>query len=258
MILVGVSSCFFYPDPTRAFFGHKTLQYLERDMARYLLRDDVLPVLIPDVSEAALEKIFDRLGGLVLQGGSDLSPESYGEDWLDRSRWPGDRYRDAHELKLIAEACRRRLPVLGICRGAQLINVYFGGTLYQDLSTQIGSKILHRDATLYDKVSHPVEIMAGGLLEKIYGETGEIVVNSVHHQGIKTLGKSLCVEALSPSDHLVEAISYENPEEFFCLGVQWHPEFSATLGSKVADPDVLYEKFLAVVRLASSNRAKFL
>jgi putative glutamine amidotransferase len=251
MILLGVSSCFFYPDPARTVFGHKTLQYFERDMARYLMREDVLPVLIPDVAPASLEKIFDRLDGLVLQGGSDLSPESYGEDFLDKSRWPGDRYRDAYELRLVDEARRRRLPVLGICRGAQLINVYFGGTLYQDLSTQLGTEILHRDAQLYDRISHPVEIMAGGLLEKIYGDAGEIIVNSVHHQGIKSLGKSLCVEAVSPLDHLVEAVSYENPEEFFCLGVQWHPEFSTTLGDAIVDPQPLYESFLTVVRRRS-------
>lgn len=248
MILIGVSSCFFYPDPSRLVFGHKTLQYLERDMARYLVREDVLPVLIPDVGEAALEKIFDRLDGLVLQGGSDLSPASYGDPWLDKSRWPGDRYCDVHELRLIGEAQKRHLPVFGICRGAQLINVYFGGTLYQDLPTQLGTKILHRDANLYDRISHPVEIVAGGLLEKIYNDERELLVNSVHHQGIKNLGKSLCVEALSPLDHLVESISYENPEEFFCLGVQWHPEFSHTLGRKIADPLPLYEYFLSVIR----------
>lgn len=244
MILIGVGSSFFHPDPARDVFGHKTLQYLERDMARYLLRDNVLPVLIPDVDDSRLEKIFEKISALVLQGGSDLSPKSYGEVPLDSSRWPGDPYRDEYELKLIALAHKKKMPVFGICRGAQLINVYFGGTLYQDLATETATPVLHRDAHLYDRVVHDVTIETGGLLEKIYPATRHIQVNSVHHQGIRVLGKSLKVEARCKADGLIEAISYNNPDEFFCLGVQWHPEFSHSLPGKLADPEPLYQRFL--------------
>lgn len=249
MILIGVSSCFFYPDPARIVFGHKTLQYLERDMARYLSRADVLPVLIPDLLEASqLKNIFSKLGGLVLQGGSDLCPQTYGATPLDSTRWPGDPYRDEYEIKLMDLAKDKGLPVLGICRGAQLINVYFGGTLYQDLATEFDKTVLHRDAHLYDHVSHEVSLEKGGQLQKIYPQSKIVTVNSVHHQGIKTLGQDLKIEARSVKDGLIEAISYAGPQNFYCLGVQWHPEFSATLGEGVLNPEPLYDDFLNVVR----------
>ena len=134
MIKIGLSPCFMYPDADRTVFGPKTLAYVEADMARYVTNKGILPVLIPEVSDDLLEDILSELDGIVFQGGTDLAPETYGETPI--GPWKGDAYRDRYELKIMALAMKRELPILAVCRGFQLMNVYFGGTLYQDLETQ--------------------------------------------------------------------------------------------------------------------------
>ena len=167
MLKIGVTACFFYPDPSRAVFGHKTITYLERDMSRYLSRPGVLPVLIPDLaSETDLKEILDQMDGFVIQGGSDMAPESYGEKPI--GRWLGDRHRDEYELKIMDYAIRQGKPVYGICRGFQVMNVYFGGTLFQDTVTQRSGTPEHRDADLYDQMNHPVELIEGTLFHRLY------------------------------------------------------------------------------------------
>jgi len=242
MLKIGVTSCFFYPDITRTVFGHKTLCYLERDMARYLARENVMPILIPDLNEKELTPFLQELDGLVLQGGSDISPMSYGATGILDNKWPGDPYRDAYELKILAHAKQVKMPVLGICRGFQLINVFFGGTLCQDIPTQIEGALKHRDAILYDKINHNVSIKAGHLA-KIYPGQSVIGVNSVHHQAVEKLGAGLQVEAIAEDDNMIEGFSYDQQGQFF-LAVQWHPEFSHTLGDAIADPNPIYDYFL--------------
>lgn len=100
MLKIGLSACFMYPDPTRVVFGHKSLTYMENDMARFVARDGVLPVLIPDLPAEQLHSILEQLDGIVFQGGADLCPETYGEPYLDKERWPGDKHRDCYELAL--------------------------------------------------------------------------------------------------------------------------------------------------------------
>jgi len=247
MIKIGVSPCFLHPDPNRAYFAPKLLNYFENDMANYLTQKDVLPILIPKVDAVKLEYILSKMDGFVFQGGDDLSPKTYGAPFLDEARWPGDEIRDQFEFKILDYAIKNKKPILGICRGAQLLNAYFGGDLYQDLMTQKSDSILHRDGKLYDQVSHQVDLVKGSLLECIYSKEN-IQVNSVHHQGIKKLGKSLIIEATSPKDHLVEAFVGDNLTQQFILGVQWHPECSPTLGDKVASPGPIYDKFIEVVK----------
>jgi len=247
VITLGVSACFLYPDPSRSVYSAKTLAYLEADMARYLTRDDVMPVLLPDVGDQ-LESLLDRVDGLVLQGGSDMAPASYGAEPIEGGRWPGDPTRDAYELDLLDRAARRNLPVYGICRGAQVLNVWRGGTLWQDLPSQVGTSGTHRDPEAYDRIHHAVQCVEGGLLAQLYGKT-ELRVNSIHHQAIHTLGRGLTLEATSPDDGVVEAFS--DAGEPFLLGVQWHPEFSPTLGDTVDDAERLLDYFLEVVRRRS-------
>ncbi len=251
MIYIGVSSCFMYPDPNRLTFGHKTLAYFEQDMARWLSRPGVMPVLIPDLNETGLNQFLSEMDGFVFQGGVDVAPGSYKEEPIENGRWPGDPYRDQYELKIMDYAFKNKKPVLAICRGMQLANVYFGGTLYQDLKTQVEDALEHRSAELYDKINHSVTCTVDGLLKKIYG-VNELRVNSVHHQGIKTLGKNLVVDAISPTDKLVEAFHYKNPDQNYFVGVQWHPEFSHTLGKDLNDPDPIYLHFLSAVKAPRS------
>ncbi len=246
-IRIGVSAFFFYPDPSRPHFGKKTIACLENDMARYLTRPGVTPILIADLEGKALQQTLSGMDGFVLQGGSDVCPETYKTPYLDKKRWPGDPFRDFYEMRILDHAVKTGKPLLGICRGFQLINVYFGGTLYQDLKTEKNGTFQHRDADLYDQRHHSI-VFPPGLLQKIYGKKSSQRVNSVHHQGVKELGKHLHVEALCPEDGLVEAVSYHDLKKRFILGVQWHPEFSHTLKSRVLDSKPLYDYFLKEVR----------
>lgn len=251
MIKLGVTSCFLYPDQDRPYFAPKTLCYLENDMAKYLTRKGVLPVLIPDLSGEQMSFFLEDLDGLVLQGGSDVCPESYKEDYLDKSKWPGDKYRDDYELMVMDYFYKKNKPIYGICRGAQVVNTYFGGTLYQDLPGQLKSPTVHRDGGEYDKVKHSVEFISGGVLDKIYSGKDNRIVNSVHHQAVKTLGKGLTLEAKCPDDEIVEGFS-QIDDKNFVLAVQWHPEFSPTLGSEVLDPDPLFDFFLERIKTCKS------
>ncbi|MFZ4713241.1 MAG: gamma-glutamyl-gamma-aminobutyrate hydrolase family protein [Bacteriovoracaceae bacterium] len=243
MIKLGVSSCFMYPDQNRAVFGHKTLSYLEHDMSRFLSRKGVMPILLPDLPWEELEQYLIQMDGFVFQGGADVSPKSYQEELIENGRWPGDHHRDQYELKIMDWAFKNKKPVLAICRGFQLVNVYFGGSLYQDLKTQTKTGVEHRNAELYDRIYHDVDCTSGSLLADIYGKN-KLTVNTVHHQGVKVLGNDLIVDAICPEDQLIEAFHYKNMKENFVLAVQWHPEFSHTIQDKVISPEPLYQYFL--------------
>ncbi len=241
MIRIGVSACFMYPDPTRAVFGHKQLSYFEHDMSRFLARKGYMPILIPDLPKDQLEPFLSEMQGFVFQGGADIAPGTYRETPIENGRWPGDAHRDAYELSILDWAVKQEKPVLGICRGFQLLNVYFGGTLYQDLSLQTKTPVEHRNAEKYDRIFHEVECTPNGLIKKIY-QQDRLTVNSVHHQGVKTLGKDLVVDAKSAQDGLIEAFHHAGSVPV--LGVQWHPEFSHTLSDVVVDPNPLLDYFL--------------
>ncbi len=247
MIKIGVSACLMYPDPERNFFSAKTLCYLEKDMSEYLTREGVIPILIPPVSEIRLRSFLREMDGFVFQGGTDVSPKCYGDEFLDEEKWPGDYERDQYELQVLDFAYQHSKPVYGICRGFQVINTYFKGTLFQDLETQLTDSRPHRDTQTYDRLHHQIEFSKGGYLEGLYAGVETPQVNSVHHQGVKTLGDDLVVEAHSSQDGLIEAITYKNMDEKFILGVQWHPEFSHTLGEKIISPEPLYDLFLKAV-----------
>ena len=245
MIKLAVSSCLMHPDITRTTFGPKQLDYLENDMARYLASSDVMPVLMPDLDDDILARYMDEMDGLVLQGGADLAPETYGEKAI--GRWLGDRKRDLYEIRLIELALERNLPILGICRGMQLLNAFYGGTLYQDLGTQIEPTILHRDAVQYDSVHHSVQHTKDSLLAEVY-ETQTMLVNSVHHQGVKELGTDLVVESICLDKELIEAFRYRNLSEQFLWAVQWHPEFNHTLADTIPSGSPIIERFVAEVK----------
>lgn len=241
-----------YPDPSRLVFGPKILTYLESDMANYISQKGILPMLIPDLQERYLTPILEEMDAFVFQGGTDLSPASYGEEPIIPGKWPGDPYRDAYELKLMEYAFQAEKPVLGICRGFQLLNVFLGGSLYQDIAYQRPDAIKHRDAEAYDSLRHEVEITSDSFLKRIYGVDGEEgtpkIVNSVHHQGVKVLGKDLNVLAVCKEDGIIEAIGYKLAPEGKVFGVQWHPEFAYQKHQDELDSKKLIEFFLTHVK----------
>lgn len=227
---IGISARLLYPDPKRTFLPAKSVQYLEQSVANWVMSGDVLAFMIPEMSMATphvpntikAKHYVDMLDGLVLQGGADMSPETYGETPIN-PRWAGDRIRDQYEIELFHEFVTQGKPVLGICRGHQVINVALGGTLYQDITTQCEGKLQHRHESKYDHHFHDVRILPGTWLSQLYGDPDVKHCNSIHHQAIKTLGEGLVVEALSEPDGIIEAVRWEG--HCFVVGVQWHPEF---------------------------------
>jgi putative glutamine amidotransferase len=175
-----------------------------------------VPVLLPPVPEV-VEALLPHLDGLVLSGGPDVDPGRY--DALPLAATGAPRVdRDAAELGLLAAAATARTPVLGICRGLQLLNVARRGTLHQHLPDVLGSADHAPDAGVYGH--HPVRVTEGSLLARALDRT-RVEVLSYHHQAVDRLGAGLTVTAVAP-DGTVEAV--EDPSLPFCLAVQWHPE----------------------------------
>jgi putative glutamine amidotransferase len=212
----------------------KILHYLEDAIAQWLLSRDALVFMLP-VSERAAD-YAGALDGLVLQGGADLSPLAYGEQPL-KPEWAGDPMRDRFEIDLVQAFTDAGKPVLGICRGAQLINVALGGSLHQDVP-------LHR-ADDYDQHVHEVRLEPGSGLARLYDDPGPRRVVSIHHQAIKQLGRDLEVEARSVPDGVVEAI--RGTGRGYVCAVQWHPEFHGGRAGFL-DGGPLLDEFLAAAR----------
>jgi putative glutamine amidotransferase len=252
---IGVSACFMHADPTRALFKGKTLLYAEESMLRWIMSAGAVPLLVPRAAGAVpAADLLEGLDGLVLQGGADVAPAAYGET-PSRPEWSGDAIRDAYEIELVRLALDRGLPVLGVCRGAQVLNVALGGSLWQDIATMHPGGRVHRDWEIYDEHGHEVSVEPGSLLGRWYEGrlAGGARVNSVHHQAIKTLAPGLVVEARSLPDGVIEAVRLapagdsRGPARAFAYGVQWHPEFMAAGAPGCLDPRVLLDAFLGEV-----------
>ena len=190
------------------------------------------PLVLPLLHEAdAYRSIFPMIDGFVLSGGNDVDPGQYGKGGDCGRVGELTPQRDSVERLILAYAYANDIPVLGICRGFQMINVFFGGTLYLDLGDRAlipgripgdtGVSVEHRQACPYDHPVHGVEIARGTQLEHLLG-TRRLQVNSMHHQGIERLSPILRAAATSP-DGLVEAV--EMPGRSFIVGTQWHPEY---------------------------------
>jgi putative glutamine amidotransferase len=249
---IGVSARIFHPEPGAKGLRGKTLQYLEESIAHWVMSRDVLVFMIPTVghqgmlhpSNIRLRDYAKHLDGLLLQGGADVSPQSY-EERTTRPEWPGDRVRDMYELELLHEFVESGKPVLGVCRGCQLINVAFGGTLYGDIATDVPTAGIHVNEQ-YDQHRHSIRFPDGSTLVNMFPNQREAIVNSIHHQAVKTLGRDLNIEAVSASDGIIEAVRYRKSP--FVVGVQWHPEFHRAGGAELLDCTPLLDTFLRVAR----------
>ena len=206
-----------------------------------------LPWMIPLVrDEETLRGIFEQLDGVFLPGGADIDPASYGREphpLCDRT----DRERDRVELALARWALAEGKPALGVCRGLQLINVAAGGSLYQDLAEQLPGSLKH-DYFPYggsgftrDYLAHEVTVAEGSRMAAVFG-AGAVRVNSMHHQGIRTLGEGLVATAHAP-DGLIEGI--ESSDGRWVVGVQWHPE---ALTDGDAKSRALFAEFIEAAR----------
>ncbi|HEX5738610.1 MAG TPA: gamma-glutamyl-gamma-aminobutyrate hydrolase family protein [Hydrogenophaga sp.] len=234
---IGISARLLHHPPEGLGLPQKRLQFLESTMAHWIMAHRAIALMVPFVDEesplsanrAPMTEIVDLLDGLVLQGGIDICPETYGDTLRDPA-WAGDAIRDRYELGLLRGFIEAGKPVLGVCRGAQLINVYFGGSLVQDIPSLRPGSADHYDTSRYDRLMHEVRFAEGSSLHRLYGGSAPQRVTSIHHQCVDRLGEGLVVEAHSPQDGVIEAIRHGGPG--YVLGVQWHPEFHLSPGEE--------------------------
>ncbi|HWR42723.1 gamma-glutamyl-gamma-aminobutyrate hydrolase family protein [Sporomusa sp.] len=197
-----------------------------------------VPLLLPPVADPAIARSqVIAIDGLIMSGGPDVDPLLYGEEPLEKLGVV-NLCRDEYELLVVKAAAELKKPMLGICRGIQIINVAYGGTLYQDVSQITGCSIKHFQTTAQrEALWHTVSIEPQSVLATILGQQA-IRVNSYHHQAIKNLAPGFIVTAGS-KDGVIEAIELQN--EHFVLGVQWHPEM---LAEKSPSMLALFEKLV--------------
>ena len=179
-----------------------------------------IPVLFPYVDDGeTVEHLVDICDGFFFTGGADIDPKRYGEETRETI---GDvqEHRDEFEFNVFQRVIKTSKPILAICRGAQLVNVALGGTLYQDIPSEINTKIAHRQNEPKFSTSHDVKVLVGTPLHKIM-QAEQIKANSFHHQAIKTLGKGLEIMAVA-EDGIIEAVYL--PEREYLRAYQWHPE----------------------------------
>ena len=216
----------------RPLIGIPTRTYLDGALVRYAVGSlytralelaGGAPIAIPlQLGEETLGDIFARLDGLLLAGGADVHPSEFGEEVAP---YCGDidRARDAVELQLLRWAIDQKMPILGICRGIQMLNVAAGGTLYQDIRAQVHGALPHAHVPgePYNRLTHTIEVDPQSRLARALGAT-RIEVNSLHHQSIKQVAPGWRVVARAP-DGIAEGI--ESLNGHFALGVQFHPEW---------------------------------
>lgn len=211
--LVGVTA-------TRKPFDGAPRVRLNDTYVQAIAETGLVPVVLPPLDPSRAAAVLSRLDGLVLTGGEDVDPRRFGEAAHPRL---GEvvEVRDAWELALASGARARRIPVLAICRGIQLLAVAAGGTLIQDIPAQLPSDIAHDPGLGRDARTHAVRVEPGSRLAGILGET-QLRVNSFHHQAVRDVGAGFRATAWAP-DGIIEGMESTDPA-WWAVGVQWHPE----------------------------------
>lgn len=199
----------------------KVYSVINDDYIKSVQKAGGIPILIPFSDNIEnIKEYINKIDGIIFSGGEDISPLNYNEDPIKEVECIIEE-RDRFELELFKEVYEKQIPILGICRGLQIINIALGGSLYQDIYTQIPDCLGHSPKhTLRSNLYHSVKIEKDSKLFDIF-KTQDLKVNSFHHQSVKKLGKDLRISAIS-SDGIVEGI--ESTNEQFLVAVQWHPE----------------------------------
>ncbi len=181
-----------------------------------------IPLISPFLDQAFADELVEKMDGVILTGGADVHPNLYNEEVKEycQATQPD---RDESDLILLKAALKHKKPILCICRGSQIANVYFGGTLYQDINKDTNSTINHAAYTEFNKeISHKITIEKNTPLHNILN-VDEIGINSLHHQAVKDLGKGVKVMAKSSEDNIIESWYYEEDSQWI-RAYQWHPE----------------------------------
>lgn len=230
----------------RATYSKYPWYALRKNYVDPLLESACVPFILP-YSNAHIRHYLDRLDGLIIPGGGfDISPHVFGEQKMHPSVTTCE-IRTAFELSLTQEALSRKMPILGICGGAQLLNVALGGTLIQHIPDAIEASLAHEQPNPRHEPGHAIDIVSNTLLAEI-AQTATAPVNSAHHQAVDTLGQGLRVNA-NASDGVIEGIELENHP--FCIGVQWHPEFL------ISDVDnKLFKAFVEACSLYAQKKSR--
>jgi putative glutamine amidotransferase len=193
---------------------------LRADYSKAVVNNGGIPIMIPYHAEL-IDQYLSFCEGFIFPGGEyDISPSYYGEKPDPKTSASSDA-RTNFEIELMRKVLKKNKPLLGICAGEQLLNVVLGGTLYQDISSCINTKINHKPGGETSQNRHFIDIKENSLLHKIVGKD-RYKVNSHHHQAVHKLGEGLVISAKS-EDGIIEAI--ERPQSHFCIGVEWHPEY---------------------------------
>ena len=232
--IIGISSSVIV-DNSGSFAGYKRA-YVNKDYVDAVIRAGGIPLIIPfSTDEEVIISQAQLIDGLILSGGHDIDPYNYGQE---PSQKIGETFpeRDTYEMILLEESKKRGIPILGICRGFQLINVAAGGTLYQDLSLIPGNILKHNQVSNPTLKTHKIEIKENSFISSIFGK--ETMVNSFHHQAVDKVADDFIVVARA-SDGVVEAIEHKTYK--FLVAVQWHPEMLAVNCEKAR---VLFSKFI--------------
>lgn len=218
---------------------------LPQDYVDCVVRAGGLPLVLPNLSAEIAAEYVEVVDGLLLSGGGDVDPCFFGEEprpGLGRT----DAARDGFEIELTRAACTADLPILAVCRGIQVLNVAFGGTLIQHVPAQVEDAVKHAQETVrLNALAHSVTLEAGTMLQGIVGAE-EVRVNSFHHQALADVAEGFVVSARAV-DGVIEGI--EDPARAFCLGVQWHPE-------RRSDDPLTLRLFGGLVEAARSARGR--
>ena len=220
--IIGISASMIYEEKDQLFLGDKyscvAYSYIDA-----VYKSWGIPVTLPILKDvSAIREQVKLLDGIVLSGGRDVDPHFYGEEPLEKLEaiFPE---RDVHEMALIKAAIDLKKPILAICRGMQILNVVYGGTLYQDISYAPGEHIKHYQIGTPYQATHSIKIDKSSTLFRMADKLEVERVNSFHHQALKKLADGLKVVATAP-DGIIEAVEGTNEDGMFILGVQFHPE----------------------------------
>ena len=239
--LIGINSNRLIKDETS--YSNSVIESLSNDYVESVILAGGVPVILPILSdEESIKRQIETLDGIILSGGIDINPLLYNEEPSPKLGFIFPD-KDAFDLSIVKIAYELNKPILAICRGLQILNVAFGGTLYQDLSYMEGSYIKHVQQSKNGAATHTLDIVKDSTLYNILGSS--IVSNSFHHQAIKDLAPGFIATAYS-KDNVIEAI--ESCDKSFVVGVQFHPEIMTAYKDKK-----MLKLFEALITAASSN-----
>jgi putative glutamine amidotransferase len=228
--IIGITCSMEYDDKKRKYPTPYAFDYLKRSYYEAVERSDGVPLTLPNTKKLNLiEQVLEVIDGLLISGGGDVNPQFYKEKKKAKNL-KLTKERDLFEIALVRKAKRKKIPILAICRGMQLVNVTFGGSLYQDFSFE--KKFLDHTlegSLLYNK-KHSVVIKENTKLYSIIGEKS-IDVNTSHHQMVKKIAPGFIVSAWSEKDEVIEGI--ETKDDSFLICVQWHPELMKDKNSRL-------------------------